>query len=81
MYCVTKLNTGLEKGPFIPMKAGHYVLTAKKVSLSIVRPSTQKCVFFFCLHPLKYLTWIIPTCIDPEFVTRKVFSHSSSEDN
>lgn len=28
-------------------------------------------VFFLCLHALKRLTWTIPTCICPKFVTKK----------
>lgn len=34
---------------------------------------------FSCLFSLKHLTWTVLPCIHPKFVTREVFSHSSSE--
>lgn len=34
---------------------------------------------FLCLDALKHLTWTSLPCIHPKFVTREVFSHSSSE--
>lgn len=34
---------------------------------------------FLCLYALKHLTWTTLPCIHPKFVTREVFSHSSSE--
>lgn len=43
-------------------------------------PLHSKNVIFLCLCPLKCETLLILTCIYPEFVTKEVFSLSSTED-